>query len=131
MMRLAHHKTDFGLDAEWHCYASSHGKCICDGLGASLKSEATRFSLQANPKDAILNSTDLFNWAKKKFKNIQFLYYTKEEHKKLLKTLNKKYTNPPAVTKIQSSHAFIPIAGNKLKVKRYSTAEDNVVIMHY
>lgn len=65
MMHLTYHKLDFGIEAEWHCHASSHGKSICDGLGACLKSEATRYSLQAEPKNAILNSSDLFTWAKK------------------------------------------------------------------
>ena len=113
------------------CYATSHGKCICDGLGASLKSEATRYSLQAEPENAILNSITLFKWAKGKFKNIQFLYYTKEEHKRLSNTLKRKFPNPPAVTKIQSSHAFIPNTDNKLIVKRYAAAKDNVDIIQY
>ena len=48
---LMHHKHDFSIDAEWHCSAiadTAHGKCLCDGAGACLKSTATRYSLQAH-----------------------------------------------------------------------------------
>lgn len=131
MMHLTYHKSDFGIEAEWHCHATSHGKCICDGLGACLKSEATRYSLQAEPKNAILNPASLFTWAKVKFKNIKFFYYSKQDHQKLAKTLNRQYPNPPAVKNIQSSHAFIPISDNKLKIQRYSDAKNTVITMQY
>lgn len=78
---LMPHKRDFGIDAEWHCTVTAHGKCSCDGAGACLKSAVTRYSLQAHPNDAILNSVSLFNWAKSKFQNIQIFHYTKEDHK--------------------------------------------------
>ena len=31
------HKADFGITAEWHFSATSHGKGACDGLGGSVK----------------------------------------------------------------------------------------------
>ena len=74
---LMHHKRDFGIDAEWHCNATAHGKYSCDGAGACLKSAATRYSLQAHANHAFLNSVSLFNWAKSKFENIQFFHYTR------------------------------------------------------
>ena len=84
---LMHHKRDFGIDAEWHCNATAHGKCSCDGAGAYLKSATTRYSLQAHPNDTILNSVSLFNWAKSKFEIIQFFHYTRD-HRKILQELN-------------------------------------------
>lgn len=130
ILHLMNHKADFDIEAEWHCYATAHGKSECDGLGACLKCEATRYSLQAEPKNAILDSTSLFTWAKKKFQNIQFFHYTKMDHEKLSKTLNKKFPQPRAVDKIQSNHAFIPTSGNKLIIKKYSSATE-CVIMQY
>ena len=121
---LMHHKRYFGIDAEWNCNAASHGKCSCDGAGACLKSAATRYSLQAHPNDAILNSVLLFNQVKAKLENIQFFHYTREDHQKVLQKLNRLFPNQPAVPKIQSSHAFIPCDGNKLKIKRFSNVKD-------
>lgn len=89
MNNLIHHKEDFGIEAEWHCHATAHGKGVGDGMGATFKREATRASLQAKSTEAILNSTDLFEWAKKKFKNIKFFYYSKKEHIKTQKFLAK------------------------------------------
>lgn len=84
MNHLMHHKDDFQLAAEWHYHATAHGKGPCDGLGAILKSEATRYSLQANPNDAITNSASLFKWAKNKFKNIIFFTILKKITSRLL-----------------------------------------------
>ena len=32
-INLCHHLEDFGIPAEWHFFATSHGKGPCDGLG--------------------------------------------------------------------------------------------------
>lgn len=90
MSYLVNHKLDFGLKAEWHCSAISQEKCACDCIGAYIKSEATRYSLQVKPNDAILNSRSLFNWARSKFKNIKFFHYSKEEHEKIITKLNRR-----------------------------------------
>ncbi|KAJ8688649.1 hypothetical protein QAD02_024444 [Eretmocerus hayati] len=36
-LNLAFHKRDFGIPAEWHFFATSHGKGPCDGVGGTLK----------------------------------------------------------------------------------------------
>ena len=43
---LAHHEKDFGLNAEWHFFPTSHGKGACDGLGGTLKRLAAKASVQ-------------------------------------------------------------------------------------
>lgn len=125
------HKVDFDIEAEWHFHATAHGKRPCDSLGVTLKREATRYSLQVDSNNAILNSRSLFTWAKEKFTNLRFCYYTKQDHQKSLKSLNKKFLNAPAVPNIQMSHAFIPTSDKKLEVKRYSDAVDTIIIMQY
>lgn len=48
-LNLCYHKEDFdGLEAEWHFYATSHGKGVCDGVGGTVKRLAAKASLQ-NP----------------------------------------------------------------------------------
>ena len=39
-----HHYEDFSVEAEWHFHATAHGKNACDGIGASIKSNARRAS---------------------------------------------------------------------------------------
>ena len=45
-MNLHHHSVDFGVEAEWHFFAISHGKGPCDGVGGLLKRMARKASLQ-------------------------------------------------------------------------------------
>ena len=44
-LNLCHHQADFGIKAEWHFSATSHGKSACDGLGGTVKCLAARASL--------------------------------------------------------------------------------------
>ena len=45
-MNFCHQKDDFGVKAEWHFSATSHGKGPCDGLGGTVKRLAAHASLQ-------------------------------------------------------------------------------------
>ena len=36
-LNMCHHKQDFGLEAEWTFFATSHGKSPCDGIGGFVK----------------------------------------------------------------------------------------------
>lgn len=42
---LVYHHHDFGFEAEWHFFATSHGKNVCDGVGGTIKREAAKASL--------------------------------------------------------------------------------------
>ena len=45
-INLHYHHKDFGVDAEWHCSATSHGKGACDGVGGTAKRLVAWASLQ-------------------------------------------------------------------------------------
>ncbi len=45
-VNLCLHQNNFGISAEWHFSATSHGKGACDGLGETVKRLAARASLQ-------------------------------------------------------------------------------------
>ena len=47
-LNLCYHHTDFGIAAEWHFSATSHGKGACDGVGGTVKRLAARASLQSH-----------------------------------------------------------------------------------
>ena len=47
-INLCYHMDDFGVPAEWHFFATSHGKTAADGVAGTLKRLATKASLQ-NP----------------------------------------------------------------------------------
>ena len=56
---LCLYKQDFGITAEWHFFATSHGKGPSDGIGGTIKREATRASLQRPYQDQILTPSQL------------------------------------------------------------------------
>lgn len=62
---LINHERDFGCSAEWHFFATSHGKGPCDGVGGTLKRAATIGSLQRPLENQILTANDLFEFAEK------------------------------------------------------------------
>ena len=52
---LCQHKNDFGIEAEWVFFATSHGKSPCDGIGGTVKRVTARASLQ-RPNNSYINT---------------------------------------------------------------------------
>ena len=50
---LCYHEADFGLAAEWHFFATSHGKSQCEGLCGTVKRVVETACLQSisHPND--------------------------------------------------------------------------------
>lgn len=59
---LAYHFADFGIHASWTFSASGHGKGPCDGLGAVVKSTATRYLLKGGPQVSFSTHMDFYKW---------------------------------------------------------------------
>ncbi len=74
---LLHHKE--GLLAEWHFFATSHGKSPCDGIGGTVKRLAARASLQSTTTGHILSPLQLYSWAESHVTGIKFFFVTKEQ----------------------------------------------------
>ena len=70
-MNMCYHKEDFGLDCEWHFFATAHGKSACDGVGGTIKRIIGRLSLQRPVDNQITTPMDMFEEAKKTMKNIR------------------------------------------------------------
>lgn len=80
-LNLCYHKEDFEIDAEWHFFATSHGKGPCDGVGGSVKRLAARTSLhQTGGAEPILNPLALYNFAVTALPTVSFTFTTSEEH---------------------------------------------------
>ena len=77
-INLANHEADFGMPADWHFFATSHGKGPCDGVGGAVKRLAARASLQRTYEDQTQTPMQLFEWAKESIKSVHFAYATSE-----------------------------------------------------
>ena len=79
MINLVYHQDDFGIQAEWHFFATSHGKSACDGIGGTVKREAARASLRATTTGHILTPQQLFEWCSIHITGIKFFYIPKDD----------------------------------------------------
>ena len=86
------HEEDFGVSAEWHFFATSHGKGPCDGIGGTTKRLATKVSLQPG-QDPITTHRKLFTWAQHNITNITFNIFTVNHHKQECDILEARYEN--------------------------------------
>jgi len=73
-------KKDFGIEAEWNFFATSHGKSACDGLGGTIKRLASDYSLKnTTPGSQITTPLRLFEWCQTNIKGIFTLWVSKED----------------------------------------------------
>lgn len=122
LTNLCHHKRDFGIDAEWHFFATSHGKSSCDGIGGTVKRLVARASLQAATTDQILTPQQLFEWAVANIHGIKFFFVsTKDIHlHESSFALEERYSTVKTIPGTRSHHSFVPTACDSLEMKRIS-----------
>ena len=56
-------KNKYNIEAEWHFFATSHGKGPCGAIGGILKRMATRASLAKEREHPIKDAKELYEWA--------------------------------------------------------------------
>ncbi len=72
-INLCYHEQDFGVQAEWNFFATSHGKGPCDGVGGTVKRLAARASLQRaveSDKDPIMTPRQLYEFGRDSIQGI-------------------------------------------------------------
>lgn len=123
------HEEDFGVGAEWHFFATSHGKGPCDGIGGTTKRLATKASLQPG-QDPITTPRKLFSWAQSNITNIKFIFFTVNQHKQESDILEARYKNRKPIKGTLKLHCFVPLSMSDAAVKQYSlqSEEKNVSI---
>ena len=121
-INLCYHKHDFGIDAEWHFPATSHGKGACDGLGGTVKRLAARTSLQRPYNEQIMTPRQLFDWARTTITVAHFGYCTTAEYIEVQKKLESRFLSSRTIPGTRKLHSFIPILSESLRVRRYSAS---------
>ncbi|KAK3920021.1 ATP-dependent 6-phosphofructokinase, muscle type [Frankliniella fusca] len=125
---LMHHKEDFDVEAEWHYFATSHGKGPADGLAGSAKSCARKHALQGND---ILTATHLFDFLNdnERFPKVKFSYVSTAEVLEEEKKLSQRNKTSIAVPKIKFVvPSIVPISETSAKVSRDSYGNEGVVV---
>ena len=127
-LNIANHKADFGIHAEWHFFATSHGKGPCDGVGGTVKRLAARASLQRPYDDQIQTPIQLFDWAQQNINAIHFAYADAKDIEDTEKSIKDRLDGSKSITGTQKLHAFLAIPNSKVEVmtKEYSLAACHV-----
>ena len=124
LLNLCNHKEDFGIDANWTFFATSHGKSPCDGIGGTVKRLTARASLQRPLSDQILTVSKMLLFCQQNICNIRFLFIPKERMAEVRRELQSRFASGHTVPGTRSYHFFEPQTANVIAYKR--TAEDDV-----
>ena len=123
MLNLCRHKEDFGIDATWVFFATSHGKSPYDGIGGTVKRITVRASLQRRYLNQILAVSSMLDFCKTNIPAIEFIYISKERMEDVPLELKKGFALGQTIPGIRSYHFFKPVGSNVVSYKR--TAEDD------
>ena len=126
-VNLCNHQADFGVSAEWHFSATSHGKGACDGLGGTVKRLATKASLQRPYKEQIMTPLQLFQWASASICGVTFDYVSVEEYESEKQNLETRFDSCRTIPGTRRLHCFIPQSQDTLVTKRYSASSSSQV----
>lgn len=124
---ICQYKAKYGLDVEWHCFGTAHGKSACDGIGGTFKRNARRVSLQRTD-EPITNAIELFEWAKSKHSKTHFIFCSNDDYNDALIELTGLYERVKTIDGTQSLHSFVPFGCNEIVVRKYSDCEESKTI---
>ena len=119
-INLCNHESDFGIQAEWHFSATSHGKSACDGVGGTVKRLAARASLQRPYDEQIITPFHLFEWAAANIPGIVFRYCSYQQYEETKSSLELRFQNARTIPGTRKLHSFIPVSRDIVKVRSYS-----------
>ena len=115
------------MPAEWHFFATSHGKGPCDGVGGTVKRLAARTSLQRPYDKQILTPKQLYDFCCSEISSVAFHYSTIEEHDSESTLLNERFGNTRTIAGTHRLHSFRPLSSEEVEVREFSSSNDKRV----
>lgn len=122
---LVFHENDFGVKAEWHFFATSHGKGPCDGLGGTIKRLAARASL-TNINSPINTPYIFFSWVKHNVKNVNTEFFTIEQYNDNNIKLQERFSKATTIRGTLGYHSFVPTENKQITVQITSLGTDAI-----
>ena len=119
-VNLCNHKADFATDAEWHFFATSHGKGPYDGLGDTVKRLAAKASLQWPYNEQIMTPQQLFDFVRENISGINTVYCSMDEWKNEADILKDRFYNSTTIIGIQKLHSSILESWTEVEIKTVS-----------
>ena len=129
-INLCFHEADFGVPAEWHFSATSHGKGACDGVGGTVKRQAARASLQRPYEEQIMITRQLFEWAVENIPTVAFNYCSSEDYKSEEQLLEERFQQSRTIPGTRKLHSFVPLTKATISTKVYSLSAASKVQLY-
>src|SRR5258705_1849904 len=120
---VCQHKADFNVEAEWHFFATSHGKNVCDGVGGTVKRLATRASIQHVNQDPILTAEGLYQWCERNISNVTFFFVPDPDIREVENQLGARFSMAIPIRGCRDMHCFKPVDSQHMAVHRFSGHE--------
>lgn len=122
------HEKDFKIEAEWHFFATAHGKGACDGIGGCIKRNAYRASLQNKNDKQITTTKKLCEWAKNFFKKIFFDFTSLIEYEKHKKKLEARFSTAKSIPGTRQFHCYKIVNSTTMECKIFSKHTESVKV---
>lgn len=126
---LCHHKSDFGVQAVWSFFATSHGKSPCDGIGGTVKRSTAMESLRRPLSNQITNIVEMMKHCIQKLPSITFMDLQQEDLDSLRITLNDRFTEATAIKGTRGFHYFEPLSSSSIGMKRVSSDSEFAIVV--
>jgi len=128
LINLCHHFIDFGINAEWNFFATSHGKNACDGIGGNVKRSLSKASLQRPLNNQILTPEAVFKYCKENLSDkIIYFYVSETDVSKYREQLKDRFDLAQTLVGTQRFHKFVPQTQKQLKVFEASSDESGCI----
>lgn len=121
-LNLYHHKDDYDIAAEWHFFATAHGKGPCDVIGGTIKRMAARASLQLPPDRQITTPQELYEWASQpgNLPNIAVKFSPTSRYDEAKRDLERRLKTVKPIPGTQKLHCVVPQENGMISVKPFS-----------
>lgn len=123
-LNLCYHKEDFGIDAEWNFFATSHGKSACDGIGGTVKRLVSSASLKRPYKDQILSTEEMYQFCIIDIPGIKFFNVPPSDIDDAKQMLETRFELAKTIKGTQQFHRYVPVSKTTLKVYKLSVQSD-------
>ncbi|KAG1651819.1 Transcription elongation factor SPT4 [Nymphon striatum] len=128
-INLCCHQKDFGLEAEWNFFSTSHGKSTCDGIGGTVKRLLTKASLQRSYSDPILTIEAIMEFCVEKISGIKFFNVPPKDVKKFATDSRNRFEISTTIKGTHQFHRFVPLSPTHLSVYKLSAQVDLPVVV--
>ena len=121
---LCKHESDFGVQASWSFFGTSHGKSPCDGIGGTVKRATAMESLRRPLTNQIFTVEAMMRYCETHLSKIKFVHLKKEDIAKAQIKLQPRFNKATTIKGIRSFHFFKPLSPTRLGMKRVSIDEE-------